>query len=166
METTPLDGYKKISVTLLTVLLSIILLFVHTQTTADTVTNVFTQLENWIPALLGIVYTLVQGSVDKEKAGQLAEPRPPLRTHSPKANSASVAQPAVAQVVQAAADVEVYTPVDLDKYVATAEEGIRKDGQTVTPLTKAYLFLAGHYPLRSAPHPPAVPHQRRQAHCR
>ena len=95
METTPLDGYKKISVTLLTVLLSIVLLFVHTQTTADTVTNVFTQLENWIPALLGIVYTLVQGSVDKPKAASSGTTASTTDA-SPKANSASVAQPAVA----------------------------------------------------------------------
>ena len=56
-------------------------------------------------------------------------------------------QPAVAQVSVQAADVEVYTPVDIDKYEAAAEEGIRKDGQAVTPFDQSVLFLARHYPL-------------------
>jgi len=68
METTPLDGYKKISVTVLTTLLTVILFFVkdpvHAQTLEQFWSGVLIPL---VPTVIGMVYTVVQGSVDKAK---------------------------------------------------------------------------------------------------
>ncbi len=157
---TPLDGYKKISVTIFTTLLTVILFFVKDPAHADTLAQFWSSvIIPMVPVIVGMVYTVVQGGVDKEKAisagvtAAAAPPAPaPASDASPKAESASVVQPAVAQIAQAA-DVEIYTPVDLDKYEAAAEEGIRKDGQTVTPLTKAYYFwpAIAHFDLRPIP---------------
>jgi hypothetical protein len=144
METTPLDGYKKISVTVLTTLLTVILFFVKDPVHASTLEQFWSGvLIPMVPVIVGMVYTVVQGGVDKEKVkstGAAAASSTAAGDESPKAESAPVVQPAVAQITVQAAEAETYTPVDLDKYVAAAEEGIRKDGQQVNPLTRAFYF--------------------------
>lgn len=158
METTPLDGYKKISVTVLTTLLTVILFFVKDPVHATTLEQFWSGvLIPMVPTMVGMVYTVVQGGVDKEKAKSAgvaaASQASAPADDSPKAEGAPVVQPAVAQVNVQAADIAIYTPVDIDKYEAAAEEGIRKDGQAVTPLTKAYYFWPAiiHFDLRPIP---------------
>ena len=69
METTPLDGYKKISVTVLTTFLTVILFFVKDPVHASTLEAFWSGvLIPMVPAVVGMVYTVVQGGVDKEKA--------------------------------------------------------------------------------------------------
>ncbi len=155
METTPLDGYKKISVTVLTTLLTVILFFVkdpvHAQTLEQFWSGVLIPL---VPTVIGMVYTVVQGSVDKAKIMSApSTPSAPATAEPPKADSAPAGQPAAAQSAVQAAELETYRPVDLDAYVAAAEEGIRKDGQGVTPLTRAYYFWPAitRFDLREVP---------------
>ncbi len=168
MDTTPLDGYKKISVTVLTTLLTVILFFVKDPTHAATLEQFWSSvLIPMVPVAVGMVYTMVQGSVDKEKAKSISAATTATAATtaatdtsadaSPKADSATVEQPAAAQPLAQAAEVSTYKPVDLDAYVARAEEQIRKDGQSVTALSRAFYF----YPYMTAFDMREVPRQLR-----
>jgi hypothetical protein len=106
--------------------------------------------------LVGIVYTIVQGNIDKEKAKTAATEAKAqaimAQEASPKADSAPAEQPAVAQAVQAA-PVETYKPIDLDAYVATAERAAKADGLVVDPLNRATYFwpCMANFDLREVP---------------
>ena len=162
MNETPLDGYKKISVTVLSALLSVILLFVkdpvHAQTLEQFWAGVLTPL---VPAIIGIIYTAVQGNIDKEKvkvsAGNGTASGAVAGGGIAEAVPVQPVQPAVSIIPPAPVDVSVdtvnYVPVDCDVYLAKAEEAIRKDGLQVNPLNRAYYFwsYAVNFDLRVVP---------------
>ena len=154
METTPLDGYKKIIVTLLTIIAGSLGLFITDPAKAQTVGQFLVDVIG--PAavvLVGIIYTIVQGQIDKEKVK--AAPKIAAISEakqSPKAESAAAPQPAVAPFVPAA-PVDNYVSLDLDAAVGSAEESCRKDGVEVTPVSRAFYFypIVSHFDLREAP---------------
>ncbi len=156
MDTTPLDGYKKIIVTILSLIAGSIGLFVTDPAKAQTIGQFLIDVLG--PAaitLVGIVYTIVQGNIDKEKAKTAAVEAKAqaimAQEASPKADSAA-AQP-VAAPIAAAAEVEHYQPADLAKYVTAAENAIKADGQMITPLSRAFYFwpYIAHFDLRDVP---------------
>ena len=154
METTPLDGYKKIIVTLLTIIAGSLGLFITDPAKAQTIGQFLIDVIG--PAavvLVGIIYTIVQGQIDKEKVK--AAPRIAAISEAkalPKAESAAAPQPAVAPIVPAAPVVN-YNPVDLDAAVGSAEESCRKDGIEVTPTSRAFYFYpqVTRFDLREVP---------------
>jgi len=154
METTPLDGYKKIIVTLLTIIAGSLGLFITDPAKAQTVGQFLVDVIG--PAavvLVGIIYTIVQGQIDKEKVK--AAPKIAAISEvkaSPKAESAAAPQPVVAPFVPAAPVVN-YNPVDLDIAVGSAEESCRKDGIEVTPVSRAFYFYpqVTRFDLRDVP---------------
>ena len=154
METTPLDGYKKIIVTLLTIIAGSLGLFITDPAKAQTIGQFLIDVIG--PAavvLVGIIYTIVQGQIDKEKVK--AAPRIAAISEAkalPKAESAAAPQPAVAPIVPAAPVVN-YNPVDLDAAVGSAEESCRKDGVEVTPVSRAFYFYpqVTRFDLREVP---------------
>jgi len=156
MDATPLDGYKKIIVTIFSIIAGSIGLFVTDPAKAQTIGQFLIDVLG--PAaitLVGIIYTVIQGSIDKEKIkAATIQARADVikaRNDSPKAESAEVEQPAAAQPVQAA--VETYKPVDLDVMVGSAEAAIKKDGMVVDPLNRAvYTWpLVTNFDLRAVP---------------
>jgi len=163
METTPLDGYKKISVTVLTTLLTCVLFFVKDPVHASTIEQFFSGvLIPMVPVAVGMVYTVIQGSIDKEKVKAVAYVEKAKVTAAPA--SADVPAGEVSKNVIAsearqspgiatAATVETYTPVDIPALVAKAEENIKADGQMITPMTRAYYFWPSivHFDLRDVP---------------
>jgi hypothetical protein len=154
METTPLDGYKKIIVTLITIIAGSLGLFITDPAKAQTVGQFIIDVIG--PAaivLVGIIYTIVQGSIDKQKVivapklAAISEAKP-----SPKGDSAPAQQPAVAPVMPAA-PVDNYTPFDIDAAVGVSEESCRKDGVEVTPISRAFYYypLITSFDLREVP---------------
>jgi len=164
METTPLDGYKKIIITILTIIAGSLGLFITDPAKAQTVGQFLIDVIG--PAavvLVGIIYTIVQGSIDKEKvkSSVIAVSSPVIASAakqsvnngtSPKAESVAAPQPVVAPVMPAA-PVDTYVPFDLDAAVGSAEESCRKDGVDVTPISRAFYFypIVSHFDLREAP---------------
>lgn len=174
MNETPLDGYKKISVTVLSALLSVILLFVKDPANARTLEQFWSGvLTPLVPAVIGIIYTAVQGSIDREKVKASAGIAPSSETSASPAvpSSETTASPAVASSETSASPVTAlpasssgasvadpvdaadYVPVDCDVCLSKAEEAIRKDGLQVTPLNRAYYFwpYAVNFDLRPVP---------------
>jgi DNA-binding cell septation regulator SpoVG len=154
METTPLDGYKKIIVTLLTLIAGSLGLFITDPAKAQTVGQFLVDVIGPVAiTLVGIIYTIVQGQIDKEKVkaapklAAISEAKP-----SPKAESAPSQQLPVAPIMPAA-PVETYTPFDIDAAVGAAEESCRKDGQEVTPISRAFYYypLITSFDLREVP---------------
>ena len=143
METTPLDGYKKIIVTLLTLIAGSLGLFITDPAKAQTIGQFLIDVLGPVAVtLVGIIYTVVQGNIDKEKvkaAPMIAAATASEAKQSPKAESVAAQQPAAAPVIPAA-PVETYVPVDLDAAVGAAEESCRKDGVEVTPISRAFYF--------------------------
>jgi hypothetical protein len=155
METTPLDGYKKIIVTLITIIAGSVGLFITDPAKAQTVGHFLIDVIG--PAaivLVGIIYTIVQGSIDKQKV--IVAPKIAALTAAseapPKAESAAAQQPAVAPYIPAA-PVDNYVPVDIDSFVGAAEENCRKDGVEVTPVSRAFYFYPyiTRFDLREVP---------------
>jgi len=157
MDTTPLDGYKKIIVTLLTLASGIVGLFITDPAKAQTIGQFLVDiLGPMLITLVGIIYTIVQGNIDKEKAKTAAVEAKAqaimAQEASPKADSVAAVQPAAAPIV-IAAPVETYQPADLAKYITAAEGAIKNDGQMVTPLSRAFYFwpYIAHFDLRDVP---------------
>ena len=167
METTPLDGYKKIIVTLITIIAGSVGLFITDPAKAQTVGQFLIDVIG--PAaitLAGIIYTIVQGSIDKEKVklsalagfspviarSPQATKQSAANSTSPKTESAAVPQPAVTPYMPSA-PVDNYVPVDLGAAVGSAEESCRKDGVEVTPISRAFYFfpLVTRFDLRELP---------------
>jgi len=156
MDATPLDGYKKIIVTIFSIIAGSIGLFVTDPAKAQTIGQFLIDVLG--PAaitLVGIIYTVIQGSIDKEKVkATTLQARAGVikaRNDSPKAEGAEAEQPAAAQPVQAAA--ETYKPVDLDIMLQSVDANIKHDGQAITPLTRAIYFwpLVTNFDLRAVP---------------
>ncbi len=162
MDTTPLDGYKKIIVTLLTLIAGSLGLFVTDPAKAQTIGQFLIDVIGPVAiTLVGIIYTIVQGSIDKEKvkfnvivgaAKQSVENAP-----SPKANGAA-SLPAAAPIINPAAlatapAAPAYVPFDIGAAVGAAEEQCRKDGVEVTPISRAFYFypLVTRFDLREVP---------------
>jgi len=155
METTPLDGYKKIIVTLITIIAGSVGLFITDPAKAQTVGQFLIDVIGPCAiVLVGIIYTIVQGSIDKQKviiapkiAALQSEAKP-----SPKGDSVAAQQPAVTPYIPAA-PVDNYVPVDLNAAVGAAEESCRKDGQEVTPISRAFYYypLITNFDLREVP---------------
>jgi len=166
MDTTPLDGYKKIIVTLLTLIAGSLGLFITDPGKAQTVGQFLTDVIGPVAiTLVGVIYTVVQGQIDKEK----------VRTSSPAASSSKSGEtdqspkacrdgssdpsastpPAAATPAPAipAAPVDNYLPVDLDAALGSAEESCRKDSQEVTPVSRAFYFypIVTRFDLREVP---------------
>jgi gamma-glutamyl phosphate reductase len=73
MDTTPLDGYKKIIVTLLTLASGMVGIFITDPAKAQTIGQFLVDIPGPVLiTLVGIVYTIVQGNIDKEKAKTVA----------------------------------------------------------------------------------------------
>ena len=141
METTPLDGYKKIIVTLLTLIAGSLTLFIHDPSKAQTIGQLLTEvLGPVIITAVGIVYTLVQGGIDKQivkSNGIAAKAASPKAEGAPSAQAAAPLVPASLSTVPAPS---AYVPLDIDAVIGAAEERARKDGVEVTPLSRAYYF--------------------------
>ena len=141
METTPLDGYKKIIVTILTLASAAVGLFITDPSKAATIGQFLVDVLGPVMiTIVGIIYTIVQGNIDKEKARSAAIIS---KAASPKAEgavSAQAAAPLVPASLATAPAPSVYVPVDIDAVVGAAEERARKDGVEVTPLSRAYYF--------------------------
>jgi len=158
METTPLDGYKKIIITILTLIAGSLGLFITDPAKAQTIGQFLIDVLGPVAiTLVGVIYTVVQGNIDKEKvksASTIAAitNATPTSEASPKAESAAAKQPAVAPYIPAA-PVDNYVPVDLDAAVGSAEESCRKDGQEVTPISRAFYFYpqVTRFDLREVP---------------
>ena len=156
METTPLDGYKKIIVTLLTLIAGSLGLFITDPAKAQTIGQFLIDVLGPVAVtLVGIIYTVVQGNIDKEKvkaSPMIAAATAGEAKQSPKAESVAAQQPAAAPVIPAA-PVETYVPVDLDAAVGSAEESCRKDGVEVTPISRAFYFYpqVTRFDLREVP---------------
>ncbi len=166
MDTTPLDGYKKIIVTLLTLIAGSLGLFIHDPAKAQTVGQFLTDVIGPVAiTLVGVIYTIVQGQIDKEKVRTTATSTTKSNTgeagQSPKAcrdgSSAPSAStpPAVAAAAPSipAAPADNYLPLDLDAAVGAAEESCRKDGVEVTPISRAFYFYpqVTSFDLREVP---------------
>jgi DNA-binding cell septation regulator SpoVG len=160
METTPLDGYKKIIVTLLTLIAGSLGLFITDPAKAQTVGQFLIDVIGPVAiTLVGIIYTIVQGNIDKEKvkaAPKIAAITTAATSEAnaaPKAESVAAQQPVVAPSLPAA-PVDTYTPFDIDAAVGAAEESCRKDGQEVTPVSRAFYFYhptLTNFDLREVP---------------
>jgi hypothetical protein len=171
METTPLDGYKKIIITLITIIAGSLSIFITDPAKAQTVGQFLIDVIG--PAaivLAGIIYTIVQGSIDKEKvkANVIAVSRscePEARQAakpSPKGDSVVAQQPAVTPYIPAA-PVDNFVPVDLDAVIGVAEESCRKDGVEVTPVSRAFYYYpyVTRYDLRDVPREKRVSEAKR-----
>ncbi|MDD5312713.1 MAG: hypothetical protein PHO26_06745 [Dehalococcoidia bacterium] len=156
-NSTPLDGYKKISVTVLTTLLTCVLFFVKDPVHAATIEQFFSGvLIPMVPVAVGMMYTVIQGGIDKEKVKASAYVEKAKVAAAP-ASSDVIASPDAIGTRQspgiAAVTVETYTPVDIPALVAKAEDNIKADGQMITPMTRAYYFWPSivHFDLRDVP---------------
>jgi len=163
MDTTPLDGYKKIIVTLLTLIAGSLALFIHDPTKAATMGEFLTSvLGPVLITIVGIVYTAVQGSIDKEKVKSDAVIASGAKQSveaaaSPKANGAA-SLPAAAPIINPAAlatapAAPAYVPFDIGAAVGAAEEACRRDGVEVTPISRAFYFYpqVTRFDLREVP---------------
>ena len=159
METTPLDGYKKIIVTILSLVAGSLGLFITDPAKAQTVGQFLIDVLGPVAiTLVGVIYTVVQGNIDKEKvksASTIAAitNATPTSEASPKAESAAAKQPAVAPSIPAAPAPSSYVSFDLDAAVGSAEECCRKDSQEVTPISRAFYFYpqVTRFDLREVP---------------
>jgi len=159
METTPLDGYKKIIVTLLTLIAGSLGLFITDPAKAQTVGQFLVDVIGPVAiTLVGVIYTIVQGNIDKEKVKSSANviagtaKQSQNGSSSPKAESAAAQQPAAAPCIPAA-PADNYIPLDLDSAVGSAEESCRRDGVEVTPVSRAFYFypIVTRFDLREVP---------------
>ncbi|MFA5077948.1 MAG: hypothetical protein WC541_00510 [Dehalococcoidia bacterium] len=161
METTPLDGYKKIIVTILSLVAGSLGLFITDPAKAQTVGQFLIDVLGPVAVtLVGVIYTVVQGNIDREKVKTVAtEARAKAAAaqaapaeQSPKAESVAAQQPAVTPYIPAA-PADTYVPVDLDAAVGSAEESCRKDGVEVTPVSRAFYFypIVTRFDLREVP---------------
>jgi DNA-binding cell septation regulator SpoVG len=154
METTPLDGYKKIIVTIITLIAGALGLFITDPSKAQTIGQFLIDVIGPVAiTLVGIIYTIVQGQIDKEKV--IAAPKIAAiieQKQSPKGVSVAAQQPASTPYIPAA-PVDDYVPVDLDKMVAAANQNCRNDAVSVTPISTAYYFypFMCNFDLRDVP---------------
>lgn len=171
METTPLDGYKKITVTILTLIAGSLGLFISDPMKAQTIGQFLIDVIGPMAiTLVGVVYTVVQGSIDKEKvkangiagsslviageAKQSVENDAPLK---------AAAAPVIPAALATAPAPSTYVPFDLDAAVGSAEERARKDGVEVTPISRAFYFypLVTNFDLREVPRPERLSEAKR-----
>jgi hypothetical protein len=154
METTPLDGYKKIIVTLLTLAAAAAGLFITDPAKAATIGQFLVDvLGPVLITIVGIIYTVVQGSIDKEKVkvvGIATKAASPKAEGAPSVQAAAPLVPASLSTVPAPS---AYVPLDIDAVIGAAEERARKDGVEVTPLSRAYYFypFMCNFDLREVP---------------
>jgi len=154
MDTTPLDGYKKIIVTLLTLASGMVGIFITDPAKAQTIGQFLVDiLGPVLITLVGIVYTVVQGNIDKEKAKTTAVEAKAQAIMAQEASPKADGVAAVAAPIVTAAEIETYQPADLAKYITAAEGSIKADGQMITPLSRAFYFwpYIAHFDLRDVP---------------
>jgi hypothetical protein len=159
MNTTPLDGYKKIIVTILTTVLSVVLFFVKDPVQAQTLSDLFTSLIIPLaPIIAGIVYNIVQGSVDKAiilslpnaqsglTAGSGLNSNVIARNEVTKQSPEAAALPSSAQAIPSAPIAPVttgaYNPADLDGITARCAEELKAEKVEVNWQTIAGKFLS------------------------
>jgi len=162
MDTTPLDGYKKIIVTLLTLIAGSLGLFISDPSKAQTIGQFLIDVIGPVAiTLVGIIYTIVQGSIDKEKvkaSGLVASPHgPPPQLPTPVPQ---LVNPAALATAPAAPP---YTPFDIGAAIGAAEEQCRKDGVEVNPISRAFYFypLVTRFDLREVPRTERVSEAKR-----
>jgi len=176
METTPLDGYKKIIVTILSLVAGSLGLFITDPAKAQTVGQFLIDVLSPVAiTLVGVIYTIVQGNIDKEKVKAASTTTTTTAaseaTQSPKAcrdgssdPSASTPStvPAAAPSIPAA-PVDNYIPLDLDSALGSAEESCRRDGVEVTPVSRAFYFypIVTRFDLREVPREKRVEEAKR-----
>ncbi|MFA5401197.1 MAG: hypothetical protein WC169_05645 [Dehalococcoidia bacterium] len=176
METTPLDGYKKIIVAILSLAAGSLGLFITDPAKAQTVGQFLIDVLSPVAiTLVGVIYTIVQGQIDKEKVRTAATTTGASTSgeanQSPKAcrdgssdPSASTppAIPAAAPCIPAA-PADNYIPLDLDSAVGSAEESCRMDGVEVTPISRAFYFypIVTRFDLREVPREKRVDEAKR-----
>jgi len=157
METTPLDGYKKIIVTLITIIAGSLGLFIADPAKAQTIGHFLIDVIGPVAiTLVGIIYTIVQGSIDKQKVISSviarAAKQSPNDDTSPKGDSVAAQQPAVTPYIPAV-PIDNYVPIDLEKMVAAANQSCRNDAIEVTPISTAFYFypFITRFDLRDVP---------------
>ena len=167
MDTTPLDGYKKIIVTILSLVAGSLGLFITDPGKAQTVGQFLIDVLSPVAiTLVGVIYTIVQGQIDKEKVKTAATITGNSTSgevnQSPKAESAAAQQPAAAPCIPAA-PVDNYIPLDLDSAVGSAEESCRRDAVEVTPVSRAFYFypIVTRFDLRDVPREKRVDEAKR-----
>jgi DNA-binding cell septation regulator SpoVG len=166
MDTTPLDGYKKLIITILTLIAGSLGLFITDPAKAQTAGQFLIDvLGPVLVVLVGIVYTVVQGNIDKEKAktaaveakAQAVIAQAVSPDASPKAESIvtpqSVSMPMGLAAAPATEVQDTYRPADLDGMVAAATVLAQRDGLKVTPLNTAFYFYpyVTSFDLREVP---------------
>jgi len=176
METTPLDGYKKIIVTILSLVAGSLGLFITDPGKAQTVGQFLIDVLSPVAiTLVGVIYTIVQGQIDKEKvktaatatgastSGEATQSPNACRDGSsdPSASTPSTV-PAAAPSIPAA-PVDNYIPLDLDSALGSAEESCRRDGVEVTPVSRAFYFypIVTRFDLREVPREKRVDEAKR-----
>jgi hypothetical protein len=172
METTPLDGYKKIIVTILTLIAGSLGLFISDPAKAQTIGRLLIDAIGPVAiTLVGIIYTIVQGNIDKEKVKlnviASAAKQSVENAVYPKTDGAA-SLPAAAPMVNPAAlatapAVPPYTPFDIGAAVGAAEEQCRKDGVEVNPISRAFYFypFVTRFDLREVPRTERVSEAKR-----
>ena len=164
METTPLDGYKKLIVTILTLAAAAVGIFITDPAKAATVGQFLVDvLGPVLITVVGIVYTIIQGSIDKEKAKVAGIA---AKAASPKANGAASAQaaaPSALAFLAAPPAAPAYIPLDIDAAIGAAEERARKDGVEVTPMSRAFYYypFVARFDLREIPRAERVSEAKR-----
>jgi len=158
MDTTPLDGYKKIVVTILTLIAGSLGLFITDPAKAQSIGQFLVDVIGPVAiTLVGIIYTIVQGNIDKEKvraSGIVASPPKANGAASLPAVAPSASAPLINPAALATAPVaSIYVPFDIGAAVGAAEENCRKDGVEVTPISRAFYFypMVTRFDLREVP---------------
>ena len=163
MDTTPLDGYKKIIVTILTLIAGSLGLFITDPSKAQSVGQFLIDVIGPVAiTLVGIIYTVVQGSIDKEKvkinAVIASEAKQSIENASPPKANGVASLPAAAPLINPAAlatapTAPAYVPFDIDAAVGAAEEACRRDGVEVNPISRAFYFYpqVTRFDLREVP---------------
>jgi hypothetical protein len=167
MDTKPLDGYVRLLTTTISMLLTIILLFVTDPAKADSITQfVNALLIPAIPQIANIIFVIVRTITDGQKitakkdlilAGVLpaaGSGSTPPQLPAPRLNPAALATAPAAPP---------YVPFDIGAAIGAAEEQCRKDGVEVNPISRAFYFypMVTRFDLREVPRTERVSEAKR-----
>jgi hypothetical protein len=148
MDTKPLDGYVRLLTTTISMVLTLILIFVTDPAKAESITQfVNALLIPAIPQIANIIFVIVRTITDGQKITakkelQLAGVLPIAASGSapaqlPVSPQVRPINPAALATAPAAAP---YIPFDIGAAVGAAEEQCRKDGVEVNPISRAFYF--------------------------
>lgn len=157
-DTKPLDGYVRLITTTASMVLTVALLFITDPAKATTITQFWNAvLIPAIPMVANIIFVIGRTVTDMKKIEAkkevaLAVAAAPI-TPVPTAVPTQVPAPAVSSIAPAAEQQPQYKPVDVEAMVNAVEDGIRRDGLTVTDLNRAFYFYpkAANFDLRPVP---------------